>query len=140
MREYLAFAARDPIQAMKTIGEIRHTNLLTLIDRYGGNAELNERLGLARNDATVSQLKNRSPDSKTGAPKTMGDKFARHIEVSLGLEHGWMDNDHSVTRYGEGAIATVLAAMEAMTPLQQKQLVKVVAALAEPSPKASNGE
>lgn len=124
---------------MKTIDQIRHTNLVTLIEKHGSIAALNEAIGLPRTDATLSQIKNKNLTSR-GNPKMMGDELARRVEAQLGLPTGWMDNDHSVVRFDGGPIATVIAAMEAMTPLQQTQLVKVVAALAEPPPKASNGE
>ncbi len=46
-------------------------------------------------EAYLSQIKNKSKESKTGTPRTMGDKIARKIERGLGLDFGWMDADHS---------------------------------------------
>lgn len=66
------------MEAMKTIAEIRRDNLMILIGEQGSMAALNEKIGLVRTDATLSQIKNQSPDSKTGVPKAMGDAFARH--------------------------------------------------------------
>lgn len=81
---------------MKTVEEIRHERLLSLIASYGSIAELNVALGRTRTDSTLSQLKNKSADSKTGVPKMMGKAQARRIEATLALPVGWMDTsaDH----------------------------------------------
>lgn len=92
--EFYLFAERYPIQTMKTISEIRHDNLLELIKKHGSIAALNVAIGMTRTDATLSQIKNKSPDSKTGVPKAMGTPVARRIENELNLEVGWMDNAH----------------------------------------------
>jgi len=123
---------------MKTIDEIRHANLLLLIQQHGKLADLNEKIGLARTDATLSQIKNRNKTSR-GNPKSMGDELARRIESELNLDRGWMDNDHTVT-YRSNAVATVVEAMESMDAQQQYQVLKVVAALTESLPKAANGD
>lgn len=80
---------------MKTVGEIRRDNLLLLINEAGGKAALNGKLGRERADATISQIVNRSPDSKTKKPKMMGTNLARQIEERLKLPEGWMDTQHS---------------------------------------------
>lgn len=51
-----------------------------LLDKKGSLAELNEAIGLARTDATLSQIKNQSPHHKTGKPRSMGEELARKIE------------------------------------------------------------
>lgn len=76
---------------MQTIDETRRQRLQILIDKHGTLAALNEALGLARTDATLSQIKNKSAHSKTGTPRCMGDPLARRIEEKLELPLGWMD-------------------------------------------------
>ncbi|MDR3381765.1 S24 family peptidase [Cupriavidus basilensis] len=78
---------------MKTIDEIRRLNLLAAIARLGTAAELAAKSGLSA--AYLSQIKNRSPESKTGKPKGLGDEAARKIEAALGEPLGWMDRDHT---------------------------------------------
>lgn len=78
---------------MKTIDEVRRANLLLAIAREGTAAKLAEKAGTAA--AYLSQIKNRTPDSKSGTPKTMGDDIARRIEAALGEAEGWMDTPHS---------------------------------------------
>lgn len=124
---------------MKTIAEIRRDNLLLLIAEHGTMANLNEQIGLARTDATLSQLKNQSPDSKTGAPKAMGDALARKIETALSLETGWMDNPQLPHTYRDPRLAAAVAVMERMSPDQLTTAFKIIDALAEPHPKASAG-
>ena len=80
---------------MQTIDETRRQRLQILIDKHGTLAALNEALGLARTDATLSQIKNKSAHSKTGTPRCMGDPLARRIEEKLGLQLGWMDTPPS---------------------------------------------
>ncbi len=125
------------MEGMKTIAEIRRDNLMILIGEQGSMAALNEKIGLARTDATISQIKNQSPDSKTGVPKAMGDAFARRIEGQLGLEPGWMDNVHG---YEHPKRAAAWAIMENMDEHQLDQAYRILHALAEPKPKAANGE
>src|SRR5689334_3650241 len=77
---------------MQTVEEIRLEWLNILIERHGTIASLNAALGRTRTDATLSQLKNQAPDSKSGTPKNMGSPLAREIEDRLGLERGTLDN------------------------------------------------
>lgn len=117
---------------MKTIAEIRRDNLLILIVEQGSMAALNEKIGLVRTDATLSQIKNQSPDSKTGAPKAMGDAFARKIEKELKLEAGWMDNSHT---YKNPKRAAALAIMENMDDRQLEQATRSFMRLLNRTPK-----
>jgi uncharacterized protein YaeQ len=119
---------------VKTISEIRHENLLTLIDEMGSAEALAEAAGTS--SVYLSQVKNRSPDSKTGKPRQIGDPMARRLESACKKPEGWMDNVHSWS----AQVQTVMAVMENMTPWQLDQTVKIVAALSEPHPKAANGE
>ncbi|EHQ4619954.1 hypothetical protein KQ096_002510 [Salmonella enterica] len=77
---------------MQTIEEIRRDWLLELIRQYKTIANLNIALGRTRTDATLSQLKNKAADSKSGRPRGMGSPLAREIEEKLGLEHGSLDH------------------------------------------------
>lgn len=77
---------------MQTNDEIRRENLELAIKRLGSAAKLAE--AASTSPAYLSQIRNRTPDSKTGTPKMMGDAMARRIEAALGEPHGWMDKSH----------------------------------------------
>lgn len=77
---------------MKTNDEVRRQNLEIAIRRSGSAARLAE---IAKTSpAYLSQIKNRTPDSKSGTPKTMGDDMARRIEAAIGVAPGWIDTPH----------------------------------------------
>jgi SOS-response transcriptional repressor LexA len=78
---------------MKTIDEIRRDNLQLATDRIGTAAELAERAKVSA--SYLSQIKNQTPESKTGKPKAMGADVARKIEKALGEREGWMDVEHN---------------------------------------------
>ena len=80
---------------MKTNDEIRRENLKLAIRRVGTAAKLAELSGTV--PAYLSQIKNSTPDSKSGTRKMMGDDIARRIELALNEVVGWMDQDHSQT-------------------------------------------
>ncbi|MEX5744680.1 S24 family peptidase [Massilia sp. X63] len=82
---------------MQTIDEVRRQNLEVAIKRMGSAARLADASGTS--PAYISQIKNRTPDSKTGRPKAMGDDMARRIEVALGVQSGWMDQQHGPTPF-----------------------------------------
>jgi phage repressor protein C with HTH and peptisase S24 domain len=90
---------------MQTNDEVRRQNLELVIKRVGSAAKLAELA--ATSPAYISQIKNRSPDSKSGTPKTMGDDMARRIEAAIGERAGWMDVPH-----GEAEDADVERALE----------------------------
>lgn len=77
---------------MQTNDEIRRENLEVAIKRMGSAAKLAEAANTS--PAYLSQIRNRTPDSKTGTPKMMGDAMARRIEAAIGEPHGWMDRSH----------------------------------------------
>lgn len=81
------------MSVMRTIEEIRHANLLTQIARFPTLQAFADQVERAHSQ--VSQLRNRIAHSTTGKPREVDSKMARHLEEKLGLEHGWMDNDHS---------------------------------------------
>lgn len=57
---------------MKTIEEIRREWLNMLIEQHKTIANLNIALGRAKTDATLSQIRNKVIDSKSGNPRNMG--------------------------------------------------------------------
>lgn len=77
---------------MKTIEETRRDWLLFLIAKHGTIAALNDALGRPSTDATLSQIKNMAPNTRTGAPKNMGSNLAREIEEKLGMPRGTLDH------------------------------------------------
>ncbi|EPO7840014.1 hypothetical protein ACUF3I_003964 [Proteus mirabilis] len=77
---------------MKTIEEIRREWLNMLIEQHKTIANLNIALGRAKTDATLSQIRNKAIDSKSGNPRNMGSPLAREIEEKLGLEIGTLDH------------------------------------------------
>ncbi|MET3232236.1 UNVERIFIED_ORG: SOS-response transcriptional repressor LexA [Burkholderia sp. 1263] len=78
---------------MKTNDEIRRDNLLIAIKRLRTAVALAEKADVSA--AYLSQIKNQTPESKTGKPKAMGDDVARKIEIALGESLGWMDTEHT---------------------------------------------
>ena len=76
---------------MKTIGEIRTKNINLLVNQYGGFKGLGERLGRAR--AQIEQWARNYKDSN-GKPRYISDGSCRFIEKTLGLQHGWLDQEH----------------------------------------------
>ncbi|WP_434779344.1 LexA family protein [Neisseria sp. Ec49-e6-T10] len=78
---------------MKTIADIRHSNLLKLIDEYKSVTHFANHMG--KSYAQISQLKNRSLNSTgKGKPRSVGDDLAREIEQKTGKPYGWMDISH----------------------------------------------
>lgn len=88
---------------MQTIDQIRHARFLELLnDSESGSVKaMAERIGVSA--AQVSQIKNRSPHSKTGKPRNIGDEFARRIEEAYAKPVGWMDS-HPRSVTGSGGI------------------------------------
>jgi hypothetical protein len=79
---------------MNTCGEIRRLRLSQLRHETGLNyAEMNERLGRNRLDATLSQIAQQQPNTRTGKARQMGDEQARNIERAFDKPTGWMDRD-----------------------------------------------
>lgn len=78
---------------MKTIDEIRLENLAALIAEKGTQEAVAE--AGCTSSVYLSQIKNRTPDKKTGKLRQMGDDMARKLEQGCGKERGWMDNNHT---------------------------------------------
>lgn len=134
------FRCAHVILDMQTIAETRRQRLGMLISQHGSLAALNEKLDLARTDATLSQIKNQSPHHKTGKPRSMGDELARRIEGALDLPEGWMDTPPSLAeQFGHSEPLDKMAAlMAAMEPEMQYKVVRMVAALSQPA-EGTNG-
>ena len=134
--QFEKIATSDVIDRMKTVAETRLQRLQMLVDRHGGSlANLNEKIGLDRTDATLSQIRTKAPHSKTGKPRVMGDDLARKIEERLTLDVGWMDTPPSYAElHGEDDPRTkALQLIEDMSPDQVATAVRLLAALAQPA-------
>lgn len=72
---------------MKTIHEIRRSNLITLKHEFGTYAAI---ASLGNTDPSyLSQI------VSLNNPRNMGDDLARNIEIGCKKPYGWMDQDHS---------------------------------------------
>lgn len=79
---------------MRVIGEIRRLRLLQLkSDLELSFADMSEKLGRDRRDATLSQVASGQANTRSGKPRLMGDDQARAIEAAFGKEPGWLDRD-----------------------------------------------
>lgn len=93
-REFHSLACGFPILAMPTIAEIRHANLLLLIgEGHGAVKRFAQRI--EREPSQISQLTTQAAHSKSGLPRGVGDKMARHIESMMKLTPGWLDTPQS---------------------------------------------
>lgn len=75
-----------------TIHDIRHANLVTLVERFGTLQALAEKVGTSHSQ--LSQYFHRTKHSATGKQRQVGEDFARLLEVKCELPFGWMDNVH----------------------------------------------
>lgn len=139
--EFQCVATRDVIECVQTIDETRRQRLNMLIQKHGSIAALNAAIGLARTDATLSQIRNKSPHSKTKTPRVMGDPMARKIEQELNLPQGWMDTPPTYNEMlGEDDPRTkVLLLMESLPSHQWPTAVRLLDALAQPPSTGTNG-
>lgn len=96
---------------MPTIEEIRHANLLALIKEAGTIQALADKVG--RSHSQLSQLKNQTKHSTTGARRTVGRDLARELEAKCGKPDGWFDQAH-------GDQATPAPVREARIDLAQR--------------------
>lgn len=74
---------------MKTIEETRLSRLKIAIEECGGIPLFSKKTDISY--AQISQWVNKSPDSKTGKPRTISSSSARNIEVILDKPCGWFD-------------------------------------------------
>lgn len=82
---------------MRPIGDIRRANLEALLSEF----PTLDALAAAADTTSVylSQIRNQTPDQKSGKPREMGSKLARRLEAIKGHEKptGWMDIEHDAT-------------------------------------------
>jgi len=90
--EFHFVAGGSAMQVMPTVTDIRHVNLLALIDHFGSIQALANVLD--RSHSQISQLKTRSAHSTSSKPRAIGDDLARWIELRCNLPRGWMDMPH----------------------------------------------
>lgn len=122
---------------MKTIAETRLDNLRLLISEIGTQdkvAALSE-----TSPIYLSQILNGAADSKTGKIRQIGDPLARKLEQGCGKEIGWMDNPQIPQTHKSPKLQAAMALMERMDAYQLERAYKIIDALAEPHPKAANG-
>jgi len=119
---------------MLLISETRLIRLEMLIKKYGSLSKLNEAAGYSKTDATLSQIRNKAPHTKTGTPRAMGDPVARRLEKNLNLEAGWMDTPPSYDELhgNQDPRTKVMQLMEAMPQDQWATVVRLVDALCQP--------
>ena len=77
---------------MRTSADIRRENLRYLIDTkfQGVNNRIAKHLGVQ--PMQISRVFHSGESARN-----VGDKLARKVEVGLGLESGWLDQDHAKT-------------------------------------------
>ncbi|MFK5080646.1 helix-turn-helix transcriptional regulator, partial [Glaesserella parasuis] len=76
---------------MRPLKEIRHDNLLRLIDEAKNTSELANRTGIAV--SYLLQIKNKNA-IQNGKPKGIGDKIAAKLEDGMNKPRGWLDQIH----------------------------------------------
>lgn len=69
------------------ICDIRRINMLELIDRFDSQAKFAEKIN--KPTSYISQIKR--GEKKNGDKVSMGNDFARDIELALDLPRGWLD-------------------------------------------------
>lgn len=77
---------------MNPIELIRHANFLQLLEEIGGTKRLADLYECEEN--YLSQIKNRSIDSESGRPKSIGSRVARKLERLCQKPKGWLDTNH----------------------------------------------
>lgn len=92
-REFPFQSRQLTIDAVQTVYDIRHANLL-LLKKRAGNSVTTLALEIDRSHSQISQLLNRSKHTKSKKPREIGDELARHIEHQCDLPRGWMDQPH----------------------------------------------
>lgn len=108
---------------MKTMKEIRHDNLLLLIDEAGSTSELASKTGIAV--SYLLQIKNKNA-IQNGKPKGIGDKIAAKLETGMNKPHGWLDQDHTNANTNTAtANALVLVATDADNVIDDEEAVVI---------------
>lgn len=78
---------------MKTVSELRQTNLANIISDLGSLRALSEITEIS--SSQISQWLNGSKSSATGKERRISHDSCRRIESCCGKPAGWMDADHS---------------------------------------------
>ena len=131
---------------MRTIEEIRYNNLLRLVNDRGGIdgkglkklVEESDRFGEKLSSPTLRQILTYTKTA-AGTVKNVGDVLARKIEQHLGLETGWMDNDHQAPqasgddRPEMDEIFQLLSAYNASSPKHRENIMNSAKFAAERS-------
>lgn len=73
---------------MRSVYELRRTNLRSLMQQWGGPTSLSRKLGHA-NGSYLAQLIGPHPS------REISEKVAREVEGKLGLAIGWLDQEHT---------------------------------------------
>lgn len=139
--EFQPLAIGFQIGGMKTVSETRRDRLEMLIKKHGSLAELNEKLGWARTDPKLTQIRNANARAGREKPYQMGDAMAREIEDKLDLGRGWMDTPPSYNEIHsrEDPRAKAMLLLEQMSPEQAHVATRLLTAIAEPEKKQGNG-
>lgn len=136
-RSFPELSASLPIGVMKTIAEIRLANLELLISEFKTAEAVATKANT--NPVYLSQIRNRTPDSKTKRPREIGEPLARKLEMTCDKERGWMDHEHPVNSFRHERIQRALVVMEHMEDWQLDQAIKIVDTIAEPAKRQGNG-
>lgn len=129
---------------MKPVEETRRERLKLLVDTSGGLANLCVRLSLSRKETSgLGRILNANVrHERGGVPYVMGSQMARDIETKLDLPIGHMDTPITYAEiHGPDDPRTkVMLLMEAMPASDWATVVRLVDALAQPTPKAANSK
>jgi len=107
---------------MKTAYDIRRTNLRALVQELG-SAKVIDRLGISKQQLSAYAGKNPS--------KNVGDAFARRIEVSLGLQEGWLDHHHDPHQVALEGVMELAAQLDEQQLQHLKQLLQTSIAISK---------
>lgn len=120
-----------PIAGMMTVRQIRHANLLLLINAAGSIQAFADKV--ERSHSQISQLHKQMLHSTTGKPRTVGDDLAREIEVKLGKPVGWLDQIHSDLSEVKtaSAMSGIVQLDVVLTPAPAPMETQILADLAE---------
>lgn len=132
------------INRMQPVEDTRRERLKRLAQQEGGLANLCAKLSLSRKETSgLSRILNANiRHERGGVPYVMGSQMARDIEQKLDLPTGFMDTPLSYAELHneEDPRALVMSLMEAMPSSEWATVVRLVDAIAQPDPKAANGE
>ena len=135
---------KSPIAGMQPVEDTRRERLKRLAQQEGGLANLCAKLSLSRKETSgLSRILNANiRHERGGVPYVMGSQMARDMEKKLGLPNGLMDTPLSYAEIHneEDPRALVMSLMEAMPSAEWATVVRLVDALAQPTPKTANGQ